>query len=286
MSAPAVVAVGGGHGLAAVLRALVDRCSSLVGVVSVADDGGSSGRLRRDLSIAAPGDMRRCLAALTPNSLVGRALEHRFEHGALAGHPAGNVLLAAMLDLESDPVVVLDTLAEMVGARGRVLPATAVPVDLIASTERGTVKGQVAVSEIGSINAIRHSPADPDVPAAVVDEIVRADAIVLGPGSLYSSVLAPVVPGVAEAFGRRSGKLVYVANLADEPGETEGYDLAAHIDAVRRHGVDPDVVLCDVAATIPAGETARVTACELTGSVPGVHDPQRLGAALLRVIAG
>lgn len=286
MSAPSVVAVGGGHGLSAVLQALVDHCSSIVGVVSVADDGGSSGRLRRDLSIVAPGDMRRCLAALTPNGLVGQTLEHRFDQGVLAGHPAGNVLLAAMLELEPDPVVVLDTLAEMVGARGRVLPATAVAIDLIASTERGTVKGQVAVSESGSINAIRYSPADPEVPAAVIEEIVRADAIVLGPGSLYTSVLAPVVPGVAEAFERRSGKLVYVANLADEPGETEGYDLAAHIDAVRRHGVEPDVVLCDVSATVPRGETDRVTACELTGPVPGVHDPQRLGAALLSVVAG
>ena len=95
--------------------------SSLVGVVSVADDGGSSGRIRRDLDIVAPGDMRRCLAALTPEGLMRDALEHRFEGGVLAGHPAGNVVLAAMLELEPDPVVVMDTLVEMVGARGRVL---------------------------------------------------------------------------------------------------------------------------------------------------------------------
>ena len=161
MTAPSVVAIGGGHGLSTVLEAMVDRASSLVGVVSVADDGGSSGRIRRDLDIVAPGDMRRCLAALTPEGLMRDALEHRFESGVLAGHPAGNVVLAAMLEREPDPVVVMDTLVEMVGARGRVLPATSVAVDLVATTERGTVKGQVAISESGAIRSLRFSPTDP-----------------------------------------------------------------------------------------------------------------------------
>ena len=168
-----MVAIGGGHGLAIVLEAMVDRSSSLTAVVSVADDGGSSGRLRRDLGIVAPGDMRRCLAALTPNGLIRKALEHRFDHGVLAGHPAGNVLLASLLELEPDPVVVMDTLAAMVEARGRVLPATSEPVDLLASAARGTVKGQVAISESGAIYEIRFSPAEPEVPSAVVAAIER-----------------------------------------------------------------------------------------------------------------
>lgn len=285
MNAPAVVAIGGGHGLSMVLQALVDRCSSLTGVVSVADDGGSSGRLRRDLSIVAPGDMRRCLAALSPNGLAGNALEYRFEHGVLAGHPAGNVLLAAMLQVEPDPVVVMDTLAAMIGARGRVLPATGVPVDLIATTERGTVKGQVAISESRAIEAIRYAPADPAVPPAVTDSIAAADAIVLGPGSLYTSVLAPVVPGVAAAIAASPATVIYVANLADEPGETDGYDLRDHVEAVVRHGVDPDVVVVDAAAVIPDASLGRVESFELTGAATGVHDPHRLGAALATIMS-
>lgn len=285
MTGPAIVAIGGGHGLSMVLHALVEHCSTITGVVSVADDGGSSGRLRRDLSIVAPGDMRRCLAALTPDGLARDALEHRFGHGVLAGHPAGNVLLAAMLELEPDPVVVMDTLATMVGARGRVLPATSVAVDLIATTDRGTVKGQVAVSESGTIESIRFAPAQPAVPVAVSQAIAAADAIVLGPGSLYTSVLAPVVPGVAAAIRDRSGVLVYVANLADEPGETSGYDLDDHIEAVVRHGVDPDIVVCDNSAVVASRWPGRVEAFELTGSAPDAHDPHLLGAALMTILS-
>lgn len=279
-SGPSVVAIGGGHGLAVVLEAMVDRSSSLTAVVSVADDGGSSGRLRRDLGIVAPGDMRRCLAALTPNGLIRKALEHRFDHGVLAGHPAGNVLLASLLELEPDPVVVMDTLAAMVEARGRVLPATSEPVDLLASAARGTVKGQVAISESGAIHEIRFSPAEPEVPSAVVAAIEHADLIVLGPGSLYTSVLAPVVPGVAAALRRRQGSLVHVANLAAEPGETEGYGLDEHIEAVLRHGVDPDVVIADVKASSDGRFGDRLRQYELVGALQSVHDPRRLGTVL------
>lgn len=279
-SGPSVVAIGGGHGLAIVLEAMVDRSSSLTAVVSVADDGGSSGRLRRDLGIVAPGDMRRCLAALTPNGLIRKALEHRFDHGVLAGHPAGNVLLASLLELEPDPVVVMDTLAAMVEARGRVLPATSEPVDLLASAARGTVKGQVAISESGEIHEIRFSPAEPEVPSAVVAAIEHADLIVLGPGSLYTSVLAPVVPGVAAALRRRQGCLAHVANLAAEPGETEGYGLDEHIEAVLRHGVDPDVVIADVKASSDGRFGDRLRQYELVGALQSVHDPRRLGTVL------
>ena len=287
MSGPSVVAIGGGHGLSMVLEAMVDHASELVAVVSVADDGGSSGRLRRDLDIVAPGDMRRCLAALTPSGLIRDALEHRFDHGVLSGHPAGNVLLASMLGLEADPVVVMDTLVAMVGARGRVLPATAEPVDLLATAERGMVKGQVAISESGSISDLRFSPADPAVPSAVVDSIARADLIVLGPGSLYSSVLAPVVPGVAAALAARRGVLAYVANLASEPGETDGYGLGEHIEAVERHGVTPDVVVVDNDKLGPTGAAGddRIRAYELVGALEATHDPRRLGAALSDLVS-
>ena len=280
MSVGSVVAIGGGHGLAMVLEAMVDRCDHITGVVSVADDGGSSGRLRRDLGILAPGDMRRCLAALTPPGLARDALEHRFEHGVLSGHPAGNVLLASLMELEPDPVVVMDTLAAMVGARGRVLPATSEAVDLLATAERGTVKGQVAISESGSIDEIRFAPADPTVPSAVVDAIVDADLVILGPGSLYTSVLAPVVPGVAAAIAKRQGTFAYIANLASEAGETDGYGLDDHIEAVFRHGVEPDVVIADANAFSDGRFGDRIHRYELVGALESMHDPRRLGMVL------
>ena len=282
-----VVAIGGGHGLAMVLESMVGRARQITGVVSVADDGGSSGRLRRDLGIPAPGDMRRCLAALTPDGLIREALEHRFEHGVLSGHPAGNVLLASLMELEPDPVVVMDTLAAAVGARGRVLPATSEPIDLLATTDRGTVKGQVAISESGAIDEIRYAPADPPVPEAVVEAIVDADLVVLGPGSLYTSVLAPVVPGVAAALERRTGLLVYVANLAPEPGETDEHDLHAYVAAVERHGISPDVVVVDKdkLASTDGQEGDRIRAYELVGALESVHDPRRLGAVLSELVS-
>ncbi len=279
----AVVAIGGGHGLATVLESLVGRCESLTGVVSVADDGGSSGRLRRDLGIVAPGDMRRCLAALVPNGLIRQALEHRFGSGALAGHPAGNVLLASMLELETDPVVVMDVLGSMVGAQGRILPATDERVDLMATAERGTVKGQVAISESGAIDNIRVSPRDPHVPVAVLDAIAEASVIIVGPGSLYTSVLAPVVPKILESINASDARVVYIANLTGEPGETDDYTLDDHIGAVLRHGLTPDVVLADRSDECRSEHEAIVHRADVVSVGAGVHDLAKLGAALVEI---
>ncbi len=286
MTGPTVVAIGGGHGLATVLEALVDQCDQLTAVVSVADDGGSSGRLRRELGIIAPGDMRRCLVALTPPGLVRDALEHRFATGALAGHPAGNVLLASMLEIADDPVVVMDTLVEMVGARGRILPATHGRVDLLATAARGTVRGQVAVSESTAIERLRFNPEDPVVPPEVGAAIRAADLVILGPGSLYTSVLAAAVPDVRRSIEASRALVVYVANLAAEPGETPDYDLADHVRAVRRHGVDPDVVLAGDDAEVPIELRRIVRRVPLAGSSPDVHDSARLAIALSELLAG
>ncbi len=286
MIGPKVVAIGGGHGLATVLEALVDHCSRLTAVVSVADDGGSSGRLRRELGIIAPGDMRRCLAALTPPGLVRDSLEHRFSVGDLSGHAAGNVLLAALLQVSDDPVVAMDTLRHLTGARGRILPATLGRVDLLASTERGTVRGQVAVSESVAIRRLGFLPDDPPVPPAVEEEIADADAVVVGPGSLYTSVLAAAVPAVRRAIQRSDALIVYVANLVAQADETIGYDLGAHIDAVRRHGIEPDVVLAGEGAEVAQDESVRIRLEKLAGDSSDMHDPARLGIALADLVAG
>ncbi len=286
MSRPHVVAIGGGHGLATVLQGLVEQVGQLTAVVSVADDGGSSGRLRRELGIIAPGDMRRCLAALTPAGLVRDALEHRFDSGVLAGHPAGNVLLASMLELAEDPVLVMDTLVRMTGARGRILPATIGKVDLIATAARGTVRGQVAVSESAAIERLRFNPEDPAVPAEVTAAIGAADSVVIGPGSLYTSVLAAAVPGVRRAIEASSAQVVYIANLAAETGETTGYGLAEHVAAVRRHGVEPDVVVAGSDAAVPSDMRALVRCFDLAGASGDVHDPAKLSQALADLVAG
>ena len=279
------VALGGGHGLAVSLEALRDVAGDLTAVVSVADDGGSSGRLRRELGIMAPGDMRRCLAALTPPGLVREALGHRFGAGVLSGHPAGNLLLAALLETSDDPVAAMDAAVEMVGAQGRILPASRVRVDLLADTARGVVRGQVAVAKGGDIERLHTSPADPAIPLEVEGAIGAADIIVLGPGSLYTSVLAAALPGIRRAMEVSSATVVYVANLGPEPGETPGYTLVDHVDAVRRHGVAPDIVLADSGVAVPDELRDLVWSAPLRGPSGMTHEPTLLAAAFSELAA-
>jgi uncharacterized cofD-like protein len=281
-----VVAIGGGHGLAMSLEAMRDLAAHLTAVVSVADDGGSSGRLRRELGIMAPGDMRRCLAALTPPGLVRDAIDHRFDHGVLTGHPAGNLLLAALLENADDPVVAMDTAVAMVGARGRVLPACRTRVDLLAETGRGVVRGQVAVSRSGDIRRLYTSPADPAVPVEVQAEIDAADVVLIGPGSLYTSVLAAAVPGVRRAIETSDALVIYVANLGGEPGETDGYTLADHIDALRRHGVEPDIVLADVSLEVDDRVRDVVVSRRLYAHEGLAHSPEMLAVAISELVTG
>lgn len=286
MSGPRIVAIGGGHGLAMSLEALRDLAGELTAVVSVADDGGSSGRLRRELGIIAPGDMRRCLGALTEPGLIRDALDHRFEEGGLAGHPAGNLLLAALLENADDPVVAMDTAVAMVGARGRILPASRTRVDLLADTGRGVVKGQVAVARGGDIRRLFTAPADPPVPTEVQGAISAADMIVLGPGSLYTSVLAAALPGVRRAIAAADGLVVYVANLGPEPGETDGYSLADHVEALRRHDVEPDVVLADRRLTVDESVSDLVVSRPLSDADGRAHSATLVAAAVSELVTG
>lgn len=281
---PRVVAIGGGHGLATSLEALRDLAGELTAVVSVADDGGSSGRLRRELGIIAPGDMRRCLAALTPPGLVRSALDHRFASGALTGHPAGNILLAALLENTDDPVAAMDAAVAMVGAEGRILPASRVRVDLMADTDHGVVRGQVAVARTGAIRRLHTSPADPPIPLEVEAAIHAADVIVVGPGSLYTSVLAAAIPGVRRAIEASEALLVYVANLGPEEGETDGYDLADHVAAVRAHGVEPDVVLADISMVVDEKHRSLVVQRPLRIQGGLEHQPTLLAAAVAELM--
>jgi uncharacterized cofD-like protein len=279
-----VVAIGGGHGLARSLGAIRRYASEVTAVVSVADDGGSSGRLRAMLSMPAPGDIRRCLLALTPRpSPLADALEYRFDAGELEGHALGNLLLAALTATTGDFLGAVHTVGELLGAIGTVLPATTVPVELAGDCEAGRVVGQVRIMASSRVTAIELVPSDVQAPSQVVAAIERADQIVIGPGSLYTSVLAALAPeGIVEALHASRARKVYVGNLREQVPETATYSIADHVAALIAHEVVPDVVVADTAA-IALGSVARgvdVLEAHLTSRQPLVHDEVLLAEAL------
>ncbi len=289
---PRVVALGGGHGLAASLTAARSYAGAVAAVVTVADDGGSSGRLRQELALPPPGDLRRCLVALAAEpGLWAEALEHRFDAGALDGHALGNLLIAGLARACGDFQRALDEVGRLLGALGPVFPATAAPVRLTAEVEAGggrrrTVTGQVAVASSAGIRRIAVEPADAVTAPGVAEAIAAADQVVLGPGSLYTSVLAAAVaPAVRRALAASAARKVYVCNLRPQDPETAGYDVAAHVEALLDHGIEPDVVVCDP-RTLPLGRPAVAVAEHPVANGTGAsHHPGRLGLALAHLAA-
>lgn len=285
---PSVVAIGGGHGTAVTLKAARCFAGTLTGIVSVADDGGSSGRLRELFNVVALGDIRKCLVALAEeDSALAKAFERRFDEGELAGHALGNLILTGLIDATGDLVLGVREAAQLLGAHGDVLPATTEPVVLKAESGRGTVAGQVAVKGTPGIERVSLVPEDAQPPQLAVERIARADQIVIGPGSLFTSVLAAVaVHGIAEAVALSGAQVVYVCNLHPEIPETEGYDVAAHVAALARHDVTVDVVLCDTIGGMGIGATdATVRDVRLTGQNTLVHSPAKLAEALSGLLA-
>jgi uncharacterized cofD-like protein len=299
-----VVAIGGGTGLSRALRAIRHYTDEITAVVAVADDGGSSGRLAPALGIPPPGDLRNALLALGGESSVWRdLLEYRFASGDVAGHSLGNLIIAALAEVEGDFEEALEVVRRMLGARGAVVPATTVPLVLEATVDGREVSGQVAVALArGTVEALRIVPADPPPSPRAIEALERADQIVLGPGSLYTSVAACLlVPGLAAAVSASPADLVYVCNLVTQDGETLGMDAAGHVEALMSvTGIRaPDVVVAHDGPVRPAGETAPVAADR--GSIAGLgcrletadladrespiplHDPVRLGAVLRRL---
>jgi len=285
-----VVALGGGHGLAATLQAARRYASDIRAIVSVADDGGSSGRLRAALGIPAPGDLRRCLVALgDADGVWARAFEHRFAEGDLEGHAVGNLVIAGLTAALGDFRLALDEAGRLVGATGDVIPATAEPVDLKAEVDGGaSLEGQVRVSNADApITRVSLVPPDPAAPPEALAAIAAADQVVIGPGSLFSSVLAVVaVPAIADALAVTRATKIYVCNLRPEAHETEDYDAARHLAALRAHGLKVDVVLHDPEA-MPLGPVSGVTVVQLPLARPDglAHDPGRLALALSERIA-
>jgi uncharacterized cofD-like protein len=292
---PAVVALGGGHGLAVALSAARDYAADITAIVSVADDGGSSGRLRRDLDVPAPGDLRKALVALAGDEEGWRrALEHRFQSGELEGHTVGNLLLVGLAEaLDGLPSALIEA-GRLLGAVGEVVPATVDPVVIKAEVGGIAVTGQVAVAEAGSLGRIEHVelvPADAPTPPAALDAIAHADQIILAPGSLYTSVVAVLCPpAIRAALGAARAPVVQVANLHTEDPETTGLDGTDHLLAVLDHGSRVDVLLFDDARgltidrdLVQARGVAPVAA-ELTDVDGGEHDPAKLAKALVALL--
>ena len=290
---PKVVALGGGHGLAVALRAIHRYTCAITAVVSVADDGGSSGRLRRDLGVPPPGDLRKCLVALADDEGPWRdVFEHRFTGGELEGHSLGNLVLAGLTESLGDFVAALDEAAALLHAHGRVLPATKEAVVLKADVEGGAVEGQVAVSNsnkpIRRVELVpRDAPAHPDAVAA----IRGADQVVVAPGSLYTSVLPVLcVPDLRDAVAETSASVVQVANLHPQHPETSGLDGTDHLRAVVEHGGKVGTYLYQRDGSMPVDEQAvRDLGAEPVGADVArpdgqAHDPERLAAALSAVL--
>ncbi|MGH9158132.1 MAG: gluconeogenesis factor YvcK family protein [Acidimicrobiales bacterium] len=285
---PRVVAIGGGHGLAASLAAVRRYAGEVTAIVSVADDGGSSGRLREDYGVPPPGDVRRCLVALAEaGSPWVEAFEHRFEGGELGGHALGNLVIAGLAATMGSFEAALGEAGRILGVSGTVLPATTEAVVLKAlvwaadGTEGDAVEGQVAVAKAGGICAVSLVPGDAQPPAAAAEALARADQVVIGPGSLFTSVLAVVaVPALREALAATSARKVYVCNLAPQVPETAGYDVAAHVDAMRAHGLEVHTVLCHP-GSMPLGRLDLECVQRPVARADGLgHDPVRLADAL------
>ncbi|WP_300019658.1 uridine diphosphate-N-acetylglucosamine-binding protein YvcK [Pseudonocardia sp.] len=306
-----VVALGGGHGLHATLSALRELAgrgvadARLTAVVTVADDGGSSGRLRRELGLLPPGDLRMAMAALAAEDPAGRRwatlVQHRFGGtGALAGHAVGNLLLAGLMDTLGDPVAALDAVGDLLGVRGRVLPMCAEPLDIEAEvTGLGPggphrIRGQVAVASTpGRVRRVWLHPAEPRACPEAVAAVHDADLLVLGPGSWFTSVLPHLlVPELRDAVLTSRARRVVVLNLAPEPGETAGFSPERHLAVLSEHARElrVDAIVADVAAVPVPDLLLRAAAPMLSpgGRVhlaavaadPARHDPVALADAL------
>ncbi|WAL76523.1 uridine diphosphate-N-acetylglucosamine-binding protein YvcK [Kitasatospora sp. YST-16] len=260
---PKIAALGGGQGLSASLSALRRLTTELTAVVTVADDGGSSGRLRAELGVLPPGDLRKALAALCGDDEWGRTwsevIQQRFAGtGELGGHAVGNLLIVALWEKLGDPVEALNWVGRLLNVQGRVLPMSAVPLDIEAlvrghdplrPAEVTAVRGQASVAVTpGTVQSIRLLPDEPPAVPEAVQAVLEADWVVLGPGSWFTSVLPHLlVPELAKALTETRARRLLTLNLAPQPGETEGFTPQRHLEVIADHapGLAVDAILVD-----------------------------------------
>ena len=315
MSAPRVVALGGGHGLAASLQSLRHLTEEITAVVTVADDGGSSGRLRDEFDILPPGDLRMALAALCEDTAWGHqwsaVLQHRLRgDGELGGHALGNLLIMALWDLLDNPVGGLDLVGRLLNTRGRVLPMCEVPLDIEATVLGAepaapeaitVVRGQSHVAATpGRVLNVRIVPEEPAASRPALEAIKLADWVILGPGSWFTSVMPHLlVPELQEALVHTPARRILTLNVGLDDDETLGFSPEEHIEVLSAHAPDltVDHVIADPAVVRSGGEqslreVARGIGAELVVTPvrkmrrPREHDTLRLAAAYRDVIFG
>ena len=313
---PKITAIGGGTGLSTMLRGLKKYTKNLTAVVTVADDGGGSGVLRRDIGMPPPGDIRHCMESLANvEPIMERLLTYRFQEGSLAGQSFGNLILAALNGVTGSFEEAVAQMSQVLAITGRILPVTSADVQLEAVFENGArVVGESKISSFKREQDCRiaHVALLPERPAALpaaLQAIREADLILMGPGSLYTSVIPNLlVEGVVEAICRSEALKIYVCNIMTQEGETEGYTAADHVDALLSHGAPGLVDLClansapvrpglvekyreeDAAPILVDRERIRAMGLELEeypvaseGGDYARHDPDRLAAAVLDV---
>jgi uncharacterized cofD-like protein len=234
-----VVAFGGGTGLPVLLRGLRDRVGDLTAVVTVADDGGSSGRLRQELGVAPPGDVRNCLVALASRKELAEVFNYRFEGGGdLWGHSVGNIIIAALADMAGGFCEGVEQAARFLRIKGHVYPAATESLTLVVRcTDGSVIRGESVVREVGkAVSKVEIEPAGATAPPGVISAIEAADVVVLSPGSLFTSLIPSLLGGgVREALSNFPGPVVYAANAMTQPGETTGFAVSDHLRAVLDH---------------------------------------------------
>ena len=276
---PAITVVGGGHGLSVLLRGIKQATSNVTAVVTVADDGGSSGRLRQDLGMIPPGDLRNCLVALADTEpLMEKLFQHRFEGSSeLSGHSFGNLFIAAMTQVTGDVETALKESSKVLAVKGQVLPASKEFVRLDAIMEDGTVVcGESQIPEAHKrIHRVKLYPEQAEAVQSSLDAIRNAEAIVLGPGSLYTSVIPNLlVEGIGDAICRSKAVKIYICNVMTQPGETDEYTASMHVKAIMDHAGRNAVDYVIVNST-PVPEDLKQKYAE-TGAYPVVVDDDAL----------
>lgn len=307
---PKIVAIGGGTGLATLLRGLKQHSGNLTAVVTVADDGGSSGRLRRSMGLLPPGDLRNCMAALSDDEdLLTQLFHYRFSEGDdLTGHSFGNLFIAAMAGVKGSFDQGILAAGKVLAIRGRVVPATLANVSLVAdlmpelNAHSIRIKGESSITaHPGSILRVNLEPKDPPAYPAAIHAILHADMILIGPGSLFTSVIPPLlVSDVADAIRTSKAFKVYVCNVATQPGETDGFDMQAHLQALEEHVggnlVDLMVMNNDTRGALPEGVSWVLESPGRKAMVPAYatnfraeetpwqHDPYKLAFTLMALL--
>lgn len=257
---PRITVIGGGTGLPSLIRGIKHYSYNIAAIVTMADDGGSSGRLRSELGIQPPGDIRNCLAAMADSEAVMQQLmDYRFtSDGQLNGHSFGNMLIAALAGIGGDFYRAVEIAGELLAIRGRVIPSTTTDVTLLARTETGeTLTGETSVAAAAArIQSLSLSPPHPQAHPQALTALAEADLIIIGPGSLYTSIVPNLlIPDIAQAVAHSRALKVYICNVAEEPRQTEGYSVQEHLAVVQRYAGENSVHAVIANSRIPVGPT-------------------------------